>query len=129
MVLVELVDQHFLQHVIREADHLQGLRVAQVQGGDLAFRDPFLGGLSGLTLEDLQAFLNYLLRIFCRSHLNKYTGCRSLYLHLLTVVLVSRAVFCKFLQVLDVDLVAELEAEVLIEGFVVLSKGDDVVAL
>lgn len=70
MVLVELVDQHLLQHVIRKADHLQSLGVAQVQGGDLAVCDPFLGGLSGLIFEDLEAFLNNLLHIFCRSHLN-----------------------------------------------------------
>lgn len=73
MVLVHLVDEHLLQHVVGEADDLQGLGVAQVQGRDLAVRYPFLGGLRGFALEDLEAFLNDLLRIFCRSHLNKYS--------------------------------------------------------
>lgn len=52
-------------------------------------------------------------------------ACRVLFrrvvgVELLLIVLVFRAVFCQFLQVLDIELVPELETEVLIQRFVVL---------
>lgn len=61
-------------------------------------------------------------------------ACRVLFrrvvgIELLLIVLVFRVVFCQFLQVLDVELMPELETEVLIQGFIVLPKSDDVVAL
>jgi hypothetical protein len=67
--LVDLVDQHLLQQVVGQTDYLDGLGAAQLQGGQLAIRDPFLGGLGRLALQDFQALLGDSLHALACAHI------------------------------------------------------------
>lgn len=66
--LFGLVDQHFLEQVVRQTDNLQCLCVSQLEGGELAVGDPFLGCLLGLSFQYFEALFNHPFHAFVRAH-------------------------------------------------------------
>lgn len=69
MGLFDLVDQHLLQQVVGKTDYLQGLGATQLQGGQLVIRDPFLGRLSRLALQNFKALFGDSLHTLACTHI------------------------------------------------------------